>query len=103
MEFCITLTIFQAQKALNNCILGNTSIHANVASENDVLSIFQRLGGKAGGSSGDGAPGGPGGAPPAVSSAAGSSMWGSAAPSSGSVWGAPDASMNNFLPNDLLQ
>lgn len=37
---------FQAQKALNNCLLGNTTIHASITSESDAGQILSNLGGQ---------------------------------------------------------
>ena len=34
----------QAQKALHQCLLGNTTIHANAATDNEVAMILQQLG-----------------------------------------------------------
>ena len=35
----------KAQKALNNCLLGNTTIQANITTEPEANNIMQQLGG----------------------------------------------------------
>jgi len=120
----------KAQNALNNCVLGNTTILAETTGEHDVELIMRSI--SSGGNSQ--------GQPPAVSHrgstpatafgsgynslaksnsgdtwsvlGSGASLgWPSTSSSglSGSVWGAPDADqhnrntpLNSFLPNDLL-
>lgn len=44
----------KAQTALNNCVLGNTTICAESPSENEVQSILQHLGAPSGGGGGNG-------------------------------------------------
>ena len=113
--------LFQAQNALNNCVLGNPTILATVADEHEVENIVRTLSQAGGGgqqqpartpstayssysglsksSSVDSwSTGGLGG---------GSNMWGSSG-LGGSVWSAPDdqhnrtTPLNSFLPPDLL-
>lgn len=50
----------KAQTALNNCVLGNTTICAESPSENEVQSILQHLGAPSGGGQGQGGNGGNG-------------------------------------------
>ena len=99
----------KAQKALNNCLLGNTTIQANMTSEAEANNIMQQLG--AGGSRGN-TPSSSGLMPKATSSS--NDMWVPTSIFSGggsSVWGAPsgpndDAQRNtplqSYLPGDLL-
>lgn len=108
----------KAQLALNNCMLGNTTICAEIPTENDVQNIMQRLG----------PPSGPNGLTAGQSggqnwrlgAAAQSQVtrtpadaWGSAWPSSASgsnLWAPLDgpadrgtpANLNSFLPESLL-
>jgi len=110
----------KAQKALNNCLLGNTTIQANMTTENEASQIMQQLGG--GGNNGQGAS--RGNTPSSVantlipkSTSAGSDMWGNSMASTSiysggsSIWGAPtseDQGQRNtpqlqpYLPGDLL-
>ena len=48
--------MLQAQKALNNCLLGNTTIHANSTSDSDAAAIVQQLGVGGGNNSSGGGP-----------------------------------------------
>lgn len=43
LNFCEQTFLFQAQHALNNCVLGNTTILAEMASENDVQGLLHSL------------------------------------------------------------
>lgn len=120
----------QAQKALHQCLLGNTTIHANTATDNEVSMILQQLGvnpqqsGNSLASSGSNTP---------MTSAAivtsssllpttsGADTWGMPAASSGSgsIWSMPELGggggsagqggdnqrgtpLNSLLPGDLL-
>ena len=121
--------LLQAQGALNNCVLGNTTIFAESPGDTDVHLILQHLGHGAqqappGGSSGGWnmrggstpvAPSGASkGAPSSDTWAPGSSQLWNPTPSSGSLWGATPldtsgdqhratpSSLNSFLPGDLL-
>jgi len=105
----------KAQKALNNCLLGNTTIQANMTSEAEANSIIQQLGG-------GGQQNSRGATPSSVSnnmalpkSTSSNDMWGnSMVPTSiysgNSIWGAPSASGPGtgedggqpYLPGDLL-
>ncbi|XP_072152180.1 protein Gawky isoform X2 [Bemisia tabaci] len=97
----------KAQGALNNCVLGNTTIFAESPAESEVHSLLQHLGQQGGSNSGWNRP--TGGAPkPAGTTDTWSSGWPSNSPSS-SLWGAPPLdehrstpSLNSFLPGDLL-
>ena len=106
----------KAQKALNNCLLGNTTIQANMTTENEASSIMQQLGG----GGGNGQQASRGATPSSVantlipkSTSSGSDMWGNSSIYSGgsSIWGAPtseDQGQRNtpqlqpYLPGDLL-
>merc|ERR1712110_839903 len=75
----------KAQKALNNCLLGNTTIQANMTSEVDANGIIQQLGGGGQQSS-------RGATPSSVSNMGSSNMGGSSMPKStsssdSSMWG----------------
>lgn len=105
--------IFQAQGALNNCVLGNTTIFAESPSETDVLQLLQHLGHSTGGGQNSGQSSGswrPGGKPePSYSqglwaggnngnSSSGNSLWGD----SNDQHRSTPSSINSFLPGDLL-
>merc|ERR1712008_281410 len=117
----------KAQKALNNCLLGNTTIQANMGSEVDANGIIQQLGGGGQQSSRGATPSSVsnmgssnmGGSSnmasmPKSTSSSDSSMGGGPATSiySGgagpSIWGAPTVSgsetsqLQPYLPGDLL-
>ena len=115
----------KAQKALNNCLLGNTTIQANMTSEVDANTIIQQLGGGGQQSS-------RGATPSSVSNnmtqmpkstSSSDSMWGNSmggpatsiysAGAGTSIWGAPTPSASEegtrntpqlqpYLPGDLL-
>lgn len=115
----------KAQKALNNCLLGNTTIQATMTTENEASQIMQTL---AGGGSGNAQnqTGSRGNTPSSVantfaptipksSSSSGNDMWGNSMVSTSiysgsSIWGAPssdEATRNTpqlqpYLPGDLL-
>lgn len=110
---------FQAQGALNNCVLGNTTIFAESPAESEVHTILQQLshGGQqqAGGSGGAGwglRPTNKAGPPPDTWGGSSSQLWG-APPTSNSLWSnagidnsdqqrATPSSLNSYLPGDLL-
>lgn len=105
----------QAQGALNNCVLGNTTIFAESPVESEVHALLQHLGQQGGSNSGWNRPAAGGGGGGGVSKPAGattdtwSTGWPSSNASSGSLWGAPPLdehratpSLNSFLPGDLL-
>ena len=114
----------KAQKALNNCLLGNTTIQANISSELEANSVIQQLGGGGQQSS-------RGATPSSVatnmtmpkSTSSTDSMWGNSmggpvtsiysAGAGTSIWGAPTVSgseegqrntpqLQPYLPGDLL-
>lgn len=93
--------VFQAQGALNNCVLSNTTIFAEMLGENDVQIMLQHL--SQGGGSGGGWGRGGGkdtwntGWPP--SNTGGSSLWTDTPPD---PHRSTPSSLNNFLPGDLL-
>ena len=113
----------KAQKALNNCLLGNTTIQATMTSEVEANSIIQQLGGGAAQQASRGAT--PSSAsnnmslPKSTSSS--SDMWGNSmmpttsiySAGTNSIWGAPSVSggedgqrntpqLQPYLPGDLL-
>ncbi|XP_055644891.1 protein Gawky-like [Toxorhynchites rutilus septentrionalis] len=111
----------KAQLALNNCMLGNTTICAEIPTESDVQSIIQHLGPPSGSNGMTGGGGQSGGqnwrlgaaaqAPPVRAPAV--DTWGSSWPSSGAgpnLWAPLDgpsdrgtpANLNSFLPESLL-
>lgn len=122
----------KAQKALNNCLLGNTTIQANMTSEGDANGIIQQLGGGGQQSSRGATPSSVsnmgssnmGGSSnmasmPKSTSSSDSSMWGNSmggGPATSiysggagtSIWGAPTVSgsetsqLQPYLPGDLL-
>ena len=122
----------KAQKALNNCLLGNTTIQANMTSEVDANGIIQQLGGGGQQSSRGATPSSVsnmgssnmGGSSnmasmPKSTSSSDSSMWGNSmgggpatsiysAGAGTSIWGAPTVSgsetpqLQPYLPGDLL-
>lgn len=110
---------FQAQGALNNCVLGNTTIFAESPAESEVAAILQQLGHggqqQAGGSGGAGwglRPTNKAGPPPDTWGGSSSQLWG-APPTSNSLWSnagidnsdqqrATPSSLNSYLPGDLL-
>ncbi|XP_055600693.1 protein Gawky-like [Uranotaenia lowii] len=109
----------KAQLALNNCMLGNTTICAEIPTESDVQNILQHLGPPSGS---NGMAGGQSGGQNWRLGAAAQSQptrppvndtWGSAWPSSGAgnnLWAPLDgpsdrttpANLNSFLPESLL-
>ncbi|XP_014240799.1 protein Gawky [Cimex lectularius] len=102
----------KAQGALNNCVLGNTTIFAESPSESDVLSLLQHLGHSTGQQSGNG---GAAWRPTKESwpGTSNSQLWGGTSSGSGSttasLWGdssdqhrTTPSSINSFLPGDLL-
>ena len=109
----------KAQKALNNCLLNNTTIQANITNEAEANNIMQQLGGGNSINSSQSSTITRGGTP---SSSKSNDMWGnSMAPTSifgsgggSSVWGAPTSStgadegqrntpqLQPYLPGDLL-
>merc|ERR1712051_594222 len=107
----------KAQKALNNCLLGNTTIQANITSEGEAKNIMQQLGG---GNSNTSQQSASRGNTPSNSKSS-NDMWGnSMVPTSiftggsNSVWGAPSSSsggddgqrntpqLQPYLPGDRL-
>merc|ERR1712062_577516 len=85
----------KAQKALNNCLLGNTTIQANITSEGEAKNIMQQL---SGGNSNTSQQSASRGNTPSNSKSS-NDMWGnSMVPTSiftggsNSVWGAPSSS-----------
>lgn len=154
----LLIYVKQAQNALNNCVLGNTTIYADLANESDVQGWLQQLGmpaqqqqpqqqtsasgsswgvrgstpgtgGNGNGGSGNGNGGGGGGnTGKASANAGGDNNWGASGSGGGgggggsggggpasspwstgpsSVWSTPspsslNASLNSFLPGDLL-
>ena len=115
----------KAQKALNNCLLGNTTIQATMTTENEASQIMQTLAGGGSGQS-QNQTGSRGNTPSSVantfaptipksSSSSGNDMWGNSMVSTSiysgsSIWGAPtsdEATRNTpqlqpYLPGDLL-
>lgn len=109
----------KAQKALNNCLLNNTTIQANITNEAEANNIMQQLGGGNSINSSQSSTISRGATP---SSSKSNDMWGnSMAPTSifgsgggSSVWGAPTVStgadegqrntpqLQPYLPGDLL-
>lgn len=92
---------FQAQGALNNCVLSNTTIFCEMLGENDVQSVLAHLNQQSGSGGGWGRGGGKGdtwgtGWPPSNSGA--SSLWSPDPPQD------PHRSTPSslFLPGDLL-
>jgi trinucleotide repeat-containing gene 6 protein len=77
----------KAQKALNNCLLGNTTIHANFTSEAEASNIMQQLGGGQQASRG---------ATPSSSSNAVNSMQMPKSGSSNDMWG------NSMVPTSIF-
>ena len=107
----------QAQNALNNCVLGNTTILAQVSDEHEVDSIVRTLS-QAGNQTRSSQPSTPYSSYSALPKSSsidswsgglggGSNLWSSSA-LGGRVWGAPDdqhnrtTPLNSFLPPDLL-
>lgn len=117
----VTLTdIFsQAQGALNNCVLGNTTIFAESPADSEVHTLLQQLGHggqqQTGGGAGSGWPLRPtskAGPPQDTWGGSSSQLWG-AAPAGNSLWSntgidsgdqqrATPSSLNSYLPGDLL-
>lgn len=116
----------QAQKALHQCLLGNTTIHANTATDNEVSMILQQLGVNPQ-QSGNSLASNSGSNTPMTSAAivtsssllpstSGADTWGMPAASSGSgsIWSMPELGggqggdnqrgtpLNSLLPGDLL-
>ncbi|XP_020288424.1 trinucleotide repeat-containing gene 6C protein isoform X2 [Pseudomyrmex gracilis] len=109
----------KAQGALNNCVLGNTTIFAESPADSEVHAILQQLGHggqqQAGGSGGAGwglRPTNKAGPPTDTWGASSSQLWG-APPTSNSLWSnagidnsdqqrATPSSLNSYLPGDLL-
>lgn len=97
----------KAQKALNNCLLGNTTIQATMTSEAEANSIIQQLGGGGGQSASRGAtPSSSNLAMPKSTSS--NDMWGnSMAPATSiysstggnSIWGAPSVNSGILITN----
>ncbi|XP_066909422.1 protein Gawky isoform X2 [Halyomorpha halys] len=94
----------KAQGALNNCVLGNTTIFAESPSETDVLSLLQHLGGQGSAASGSSAWRG-------KEAWGNSQLWGATGASStaASLWAGDSdqhrntpSSINSYLPGDLL-
>ncbi|XP_039289653.1 protein Gawky-like isoform X2 [Nilaparvata lugens] len=117
----------KAQNALNNCVLGNTTIFADVQPEREIVALLNQLGNSGGGGGGNsqaGAAAGDGNSPWSSSRqpqpkqvvdtwGSGSQLWGGGGGggTSSSLWGAAldsdrstpsTASLNSFLPPDLL-
>lgn len=110
----------KAQGALNNCVLGNTTIFAESLGENDVQQLLQHLSQQSSGGGGWGLRGGatpnqgsgPKGAPPSDTWGSGSQLWAPANSGGGSLWTpleppsdqhrSTPSSLNSFLPGDLL-
>ncbi|XP_015596287.1 trinucleotide repeat-containing gene 6C protein isoform X2 [Cephus cinctus] len=109
----------KAQGALNNCVLGNTTIFAESPADSEVHTLLQQLshGGQqqTGGSGGSGwglRPTSKAGPPPDTWGGSSSQLWG-APPSTNSLWSntgidssdqqrATPSSLNSYLPGDLL-
>lgn len=90
--------VLQAQGALNNCVLSNTTIFAEMLGDSEVQSLLQHLSAQSGSGGGWGRGGGKDtwntGWPP--SNSGGSSLWGDPPPD-------PHRSTPSaFLPGDLL-
>lgn len=114
--------MFQAQGALNNCVLSNTTIFAESLVDNEAQSLLQHLGQQSSGGGGWGLRGGstpgqgsgPKGAPPGGDTwGSGSQLWAPSNSGGSSLWGPPPldnsdqhratpSSLNSFLPGDLL-
>lgn len=111
--------VFQAQSALNNCVLGNTTIFAEYPNEGEVHSLLQQLShgtqqqaGATGGAGWSLRPSNKTGPPPDTWGGSSSQLW-SASLSSNSLWSnagidsndqqrATPSSLNSYLPGDLL-
>ncbi|KAK2581968.1 hypothetical protein KPH14_002408, partial [Odynerus spinipes] len=109
----------KAQGALNNCVLGNTTIFAESPADSEVHTLLQQLshGGQqqAGGSAGASwalRPSNKAGPPPDTWGGSSSQLWG-APPTTNSLWSntgidssdqqrATPSSLNSYLPGDLL-
>ncbi|XP_047367762.1 trinucleotide repeat-containing gene 6C protein isoform X4 [Vespa velutina] len=109
----------KAQGALNNCVLGNTTIFAESPADSEVHTLLQQLshGGQqqAGGSGGASwglRPTNKAGPPPDTWGGSSSQLWG-APPTTNSLWSntgidssdqqrATPSSLNSYLPGDLL-
>ena len=110
---------FQAQGALNNCVLGNTTIFAESPGDGEVHTLLQQLshGGQqqTSGSGGSGwglRPTNKAAQPPDTWGGSSSQLWG-APPTTNSLWSnagldssdqqrATPSSLNSYLPGDLL-
>lgn len=99
--------VFQAQQALNNCVLGNTTILAELTAESDANNLLQQLAPQQSASSGAWRQSGNKSTsdtwntgwptnPPSAS------LWGSTPMDSGDPARATPSSLNSFLPGDLL-
>ncbi|XP_012255062.2 protein Gawky isoform X3 [Athalia rosae] len=109
----------KAQGALNNCVLGNTTIFAESPADSEVHTLLQQLGHggqqQTAGSAGSGwglRPTSKAGPPPDTWGGSSSQLWG-APPASNSLWSnagidsgdqqrATPSSLNSYLPGDLL-
>lgn len=98
----------KAQTALNNCVLGNTTILAENPNEWETNAILQQMSSQQGGSSnawrGSGKQPGSGADTWSTGwpSNASASLWGSAGLDSAEQARATPSSLNSFLPGDLL-
>lgn len=98
VEMYENVWVLQAQGALNNCVLSNTTIFAEMLGDSEVQSLLQHLSAQSGSGGGWGRGGGKDtwntGWPPTNSG--GSSLWGDPPPD-------PHRSTPSaFLPGDLL-
>lgn len=95
----------KAQKALNNCLLSNTTIHANMTSESDISTILQQLGVSTTQQNSSVSMSKPNDAWSDISVSTSSSAVGTSSGSSlfpsGSVWSVPDHSSSLHLLGDL--
>jgi len=106
----------KAQNALNNCVLGNTTILAETASETDVFNLMQGLNGGASVNSAQSSSNNAGFTSGNPNKTGGENPWGVAMRDNSPLWNnspwgsssmdAPDrstpSSLNNLLPGDLL-
>ncbi|XP_034939131.1 trinucleotide repeat-containing gene 6C protein isoform X3 [Chelonus insularis] len=110
----------KAQLALNNCVLGNTTIFAESPTDSEVHTLLQQL--SHGGQQQTGASGGNGwglrpsnkaGPPPDTWGGSSSQLWSAPLPSSNSLWSnsgldsgdaqrTTPSSLNSYLPENLL-
>lgn len=121
MKYVFILFNYQAQGALNNCVLGNTTIFAESPVDNEVHTLLQQLtqggaqhqqGGGSGGSGWGMRPTNKAGPPSDTWGGSSSQLWG-ASPVTNSLWSnsgldgsetqrTTPSSLNSYLPGDLL-